>query len=84
MDQKSLIERAIELAQSGAYHRIEHLERQLIAEGYSNVPAHLSGPTLRRQLRQRSSAARGEPVPKGRGRSPRAAVQSPSGARKTY
>jgi hypothetical protein len=70
MDTKSLIERAIELAKSGTYQRLEHIERQLIAEGYSNVPAHLDAPTLRRQLRQLSSEARGEAAPRGRGRKP--------------
>lgn len=70
MDRKNVIERAIELAKAGGYQRIEHLERQLIAEGYSNVAAHLGAPTLRRQLRQLSSEARGEPAPKGRGRKP--------------
>jgi hypothetical protein len=70
MDRKNLIERAIELAKSGAYHQLEHIERQLIAEGYSSVPAHLDGPTLRRQLRQLSCQARGEPMPRGRGRKP--------------
>jgi hypothetical protein len=68
MDQKYVIERAIEMAKSGVYGRIEQIERQLIIEGYSSVPAHLDAPTLRRQLRQLSSDARGEPPPKGRGR----------------
>jgi len=70
MDRKSLVERALELAGSGTYRRLEHIERQLIAEGYSNVPAHLDAPTLRRQLRQLGNAARGEPMPRGRGRKP--------------
>lgn len=67
--QKSLIERALELAATGNYARIEEIERKLNAEGYSNVVSHLDGPTLRRQLRQVSQRARGEPV-KRRGRPP--------------
>jgi len=67
MHGKTLIERAIELAKSGSYDRIDQIERQLNAEGYSNVASHLDGPSLRRQLNQLSRAARGEPV-RARGR----------------
>jgi hypothetical protein len=76
MERKSLIERAIELAQTGAYERIDQIERQLSAEGYSNATAHLDGPSLRRQLNQLGRAARGEPLVK-RGRPP---SRDPAGA----
>jgi hypothetical protein len=67
MDRKSLIERAIELARSGSYDRVDQIERQLNAEGYAHVAQHLDGPSLRRQLIQLGRAARGEP-PAIRGR----------------
>lgn len=67
--EKSLIERALELAATGQYARIDQIERKLNAEGYTNVVSHLDGPVLRRQLREVSQQARGEPV-KRRGRPP--------------
>ncbi len=60
--EKSLIERALELAATGEYVRIDQIERKLNAEGYTNVVSHLDGPTLRRQLREVSQRARGEPT----------------------
>ncbi|MBB4839852.1 hypothetical protein HNP52_002944 [Sphingomonas kyeonggiensis] len=71
--QKSIIERALELAATGEYARIDHIERKLNAEGYTNVASHLDGPTIRRQLRQVASEARGEPT-KRRGRPPASGV----------
>lgn len=68
--EKNLIERALELAATGEYGRIDHIERKLTAEGYTNVAAYLDGRSLRRQLRELSREARGEPPPKRRGRSP--------------
>lgn len=67
MDRKSLIERAIELAKSGTFDRIDQIERQLNAEGYAHVAQHLGGPSFRRQLIRLGRAARGEP-PTIRGR----------------
>ncbi|MFS2108689.1 hypothetical protein ACCC88_03300 [Sphingomonas sp. Sphisp140] len=65
MHGKSLIERALELA--GAGESIERIERQLNAEGYSNVLQHLDSRSLRRQLREVSRAALGKPrVVRGR------------------
>ncbi len=72
---KPLIERALELAATGDYVRIDHIERRLNAEGYTDVASHLGAPTLRRQLRQVAQTARGEPA-KLRGRPP--ASQTPS------
>lgn len=67
--EKSLIERALELAATGEYARIADIERKLNAEGYTNVVSYLDGPTLRRQLREVSQRARGEQA-KRRGRPP--------------
>jgi hypothetical protein len=76
MREKSLIERAIELAKSGSYERITEIERQLNLEGYSQVALHLDAPSLRRQLNQLGREARGEP-PVTRGRTP---VRRPTSA----
>lgn len=62
MHAPGLIERAIELAKSGSYDQLDHIERQLKAEGYSSVTQHLSAPGLRRQLRDLSAVARGKGV----------------------
>ncbi|WP_342249675.1 SDR family NAD(P)-dependent oxidoreductase [Sphingomonas sp. OTU376] len=45
---------------TGECARIDHIERKLNAEGYTNVASHLDGPTICRQLRQAVSKARGE------------------------
>ncbi len=66
---KTLIERALELAATGDYARIDHIERKLNAEGYTDVASHLGAPTLRRQLRLVAQDARGETA-KPRGRPP--------------
>lgn len=68
MHGKTIVERALELARTGDYPRLGELERQLRAEGYSAVLAHLDSPSLRRQLRELGNAARGEPPPARRGR----------------
>ncbi len=48
----STIERAYELARNGPCTTLDDIRRQLDRERYPSVSAHLSGPTLRRQLRQ--------------------------------
>lgn len=48
----STIERAYELARDGPCTSLDDIRRQLDRERYASVGAHLSGPTLRRQLRQ--------------------------------
>ncbi len=68
MHGKTIIERALELARTGGYPRLDALERQLRAEGFTEVLAHLDSPTLRRQLRELGNAARGDPPPARRGR----------------
>jgi len=58
---KSIIERGLELANSGAYRRVEEIEREVSFEGYSNAAQHFAAPTFRKQLRslmQSSRAAR--------------------------
>lgn len=56
MDQnKTCLEMAFELARSGKFTDIDHLERSLRADGYAT--AQLDGPSLRRQLRAVLAAA---------------------------
>jgi hypothetical protein len=47
----TILERAFDLAGSGSCRTISDLEKQLKREGYSQVAAHLSGLSIRRQLR---------------------------------
>ncbi|TPG17601.1 hypothetical protein EAH79_05555 [Sphingomonas koreensis] len=44
------IERAYELARSGAYPTIDAIRAQLMREHHGSVQQHLSGPTIRRAL----------------------------------
>lgn len=46
----STVERAFALARNGECRTIEDIRRQLRLEQCDNVDAHLSGPTVRRQL----------------------------------
>lgn len=46
----NIIERAYELARSGDCASMVEIERVLSREGFTNVLAHMSGPTLRRDL----------------------------------
>ena len=55
------LERAFELARAGDCTTIDDIRRRLKAEQYSQVDAHLSGSTVRRQLLDLCKAARGEP-----------------------
>jgi hypothetical protein len=57
----SIIERAFELARSGAYSSNEHIIKQLKSERYESVEQHLSGPSLKRTLRDLCKAARATP-----------------------
>ncbi len=54
----TLIERAFEMAESGLCRNMAELERRLKNEGYSQVYEHLSGSSLRVQLRHRMEASR--------------------------
>ena len=49
MHSPDIIERAFELARSA---NIEEVRRMLRREGYSNVDAHLAGPTIKAELRK--------------------------------
>jgi tRNA G26 N,N-dimethylase Trm1 len=53
MQSPNIIERAFELAQSSV--NIEEVRSALRREGYSNVDAHLAGPTIKADLRKRFS-----------------------------
>lgn len=51
MHSPDIIERAFELACSSA--SVEEVRNALRREGYSNVDAHLAGPTIKADLRKR-------------------------------
>lgn len=55
MNGKSVVERALELAGTGAYRSIDDIKRRLGGEGYAQVDAHLAGQAIRRQLKARMS-----------------------------
>ncbi len=57
-----IFERAFQLARSGECRSVEEVRKRLVAEKYEMVDAHLSGPLIRRQLRQECRTARGEPL----------------------
>jgi hypothetical protein len=57
MAPQSLLERAFELADAGHCLNLQDLERQLKNEGYTQVYEHLSGASLRLQLRARMQAS---------------------------
>ena len=67
--QLSTVERAYELAREGPCVSIDDIRHRLEREHYSSVTSHLSGPTIRRQLRQicrdRIVAGRTPPVEPG-------------------
>jgi hypothetical protein len=46
------LERAFALARSGECRDIRELEQKLKHEGFNSVQHHLSGPAIRRQLRE--------------------------------
>ncbi|WP_293873212.1 hypothetical protein [Sphingomonas sp. UBA978] len=52
------IERAFQLARSGACHSVADIRTQLTAEGHDGVHGHLNGSTIQRQLKD-ALAARG-------------------------
>jgi hypothetical protein len=45
------VERAFEIARSGAVRTIDDIRARLNREGFEGVQAHLSGATLKRQLK---------------------------------
>lgn len=52
----STVERAFQLARTGACHSVVEIRRRLYAEGYDGVHGHLIGSTIQRQLRETLSA----------------------------
>ncbi|RYF00085.1 MAG: hypothetical protein EOO77_34570 [Oxalobacteraceae bacterium] len=54
----STVERAFQLARTGACHSEVEIRQRLNAEGYDGVHGHLNGSTIQRQLRD-VLAARG-------------------------
>src|ERR1700712_3270596 len=58
MDRATLLERAFQLAATGAYSGASDIGRQLASEGYLNIRAHLDGFVLKRQPRRACRAAR--------------------------
>ena len=58
----NIIERSYELARSGDFSGATEIGRQLSAEGYLNVSAHLASPALRKALLHLCRQSRGKPV----------------------
>jgi len=58
-----IIARAFELAAAG--HGLDEIRTQLKQEGYSNVDAHLGGPSIKSDLRKVLDRARGAESPAG-------------------
>lgn len=58
----NVIARAYQLARSGEFSKVEHIERKLTREGYTAVADHLSGKLVRRELNEMMRAARAEPA----------------------
>jgi hypothetical protein len=56
--QTSIIERAYELAASGAYATVGEVKSQLKAEGYASVDGHFAGAALYGALRKLCAASR--------------------------
>ena len=52
MQRPSIIERAFDLARSGRFASVGDIGRQLQRENYEAVLSHLSGTSLRRQLKE--------------------------------
>lgn len=46
----STVERAYELARSGRCHSVDEIRTTLIREGYEAVQAHLTGPSIKKDL----------------------------------
>ena len=53
----STVERAYELARSGKCRTVDEVRTTLIREGYEAVQAHLTGPSIKRDLSSLCKAA---------------------------
>jgi len=52
LNDRPILERAFELARSGAFTDVKSLDRALAAEGYARSDPHTHSPTARKQLRR--------------------------------
>jgi len=52
MIERPILERAFELARSGAFTDVKSLDKALAAEGYARGDPHTHSPTARKQLRR--------------------------------
>jgi hypothetical protein len=52
MTERPILERAFELARSGAFTDVKSLDKALAAEGYARGDPHTHSPTARKQLRR--------------------------------
>lgn len=57
-DERNTVVQAFALARSGRFSSVEEIERELRREGFHSVQQHLSGPTMKRQLRELISESR--------------------------
>lgn len=58
MTSQTTLERAFELARSGACASVSDIRQKLKAERFDQVEAHLAGPAITRQLRDLCTGAR--------------------------
>ena len=68
MNERPILERAFELARSGAFTEVKALDRALASEGYARGDPHTHSPTARKQLRRlcreaKARRSRGQHVP---------------------
>ena len=62
----SIVERAFQLASSGRCPTLYKLEQLLASEGYDLVVQHLSGPSIRQEIRRRiREAGKARPISNG-------------------
>ena len=52
LNDRPILERAFELARTGAFTDVKSLDRALAAEGYARSDPHTRSPTARKQLRR--------------------------------
>ena len=52
-----ILERAFELARSGQCRHLSEIHHQLKLEGFTQIQAHLDGPTIKIQLKKLMDAA---------------------------
>lgn len=62
---RPILERAFELSRDGSCASLGELKVRLAKDGYSNIDAHLEGPSLRKQLSALIRSSRLVPAPQG-------------------